>query len=167
MRERRLEIVPMRAEDLEEVLDIERGGHRSPWPPQVFLEEIEREWARLEVLRERSADGSSRVIGFCNYWLVRDEVHLLNVAIHPSCRRRGHGRRFLHHLLGFARGHGCRYVTLEVRRSNLGAVALYEQLGFAAVGIRPNYYVEDREDAIVMTLELACGRGGSGTEQTP
>lgn len=154
MRERRLEIVPMRAEDLDEVLAIERGGHPAPWPAQVFLEEIEREWARLEVLRERAADGSSRVVGFCNYWLVRDEVHLLNVAIHPDRRRQGHGRRFLRHLLDFARAERCRYVTLEVRRSNRAAIALYEELGFEAVGVRPNYYVEDREDAIVMTLEL-------------
>lgn len=149
-----VEIVPMVDADLEAVLEIERAGHRSPWPPQVFTDELHREWARLEVLRE-PGDGDGRVVAFCNYWLVQDEVHLLNLAVHPDRRRRGYGRVLLRHILDFARRHQCRYITLEVRRSNAAAIGLYESLGFQAVGVRANYYVEDREDAIVMTLELA------------
>ena len=99
-------------------------------------------------------DGDSSVVAFCNYWLVADEVHLLNIATHPEARRRGHARRLMDHLLAFARENKCRYVTLEVRRSNTGAQELYRSYGFEAVGVRPNYYVEDREDAIVMLLEL-------------
>jgi [ribosomal protein S18]-alanine N-acetyltransferase len=154
MRARDLEIVPMRLEDLDEVLEIERHGHPSPWPRQVFTEELEREWARIDVLRVRAAEGSSRVVAFCNFWIVRDEIHILNVATHPDWRRRGHAARLLEHLLGFARTSGGRYLTLEVRKSNVGAVALYQRFGFSAVGVRPQYYVENREDAIVMALEL-------------
>ena len=151
---RRLEIVPMRPADLDEVLEIERLSHRSPWSRQVFIEELARDWARLVVLKERRAGGMVAV-AFCNFWVVRDEVHVLNVATHPDERRKGHASRVLEHVLEFAGRHSCRYLTLEVRRGNQGAIKLYRQFGFRPVGIRPNYYVEDGEDAIVMLLELA------------
>jgi ribosomal-protein-alanine N-acetyltransferase len=154
MRQRRLEIAPMREEDLDQVLAIENRAFRSPWTKQIFREELSRDWAYLEVVRERVPSGGSEVVAFCNYWLVRDEVHLLNIATHPDRRRRGYARFLMEHLLDFARRHKCRYITLEVRRSNEAALALYGRYGFEAVGVRPNYYVEDREDAIVMLLEL-------------
>jgi len=154
MRQRRLEISPMCEDDLDEVVAIENRAFRSPWTKQIFREELSREWAYLEVVRERGAGGKSEVVAFCNYWLVRDEVHLLNIATHPERRRRGYGRFLMEHLLDFARRHKCRYITLEVRRSNEAALTLYRSFQFEAVGVRPNYYVEDREDAIVMLLEL-------------
>jgi ribosomal-protein-alanine N-acetyltransferase len=158
MRRRRVEVSPMQRADLEEVLEIERHAFGSPWSRQIFLEELDREWAHLELLRERQKDGRSVVVAFCNYWLVRDEVHLLNIATHPDRRRNGHARALLAHVVDFARRHLCRYVTLEVRRSNVGAIDLYRQFEFQAVGIRPKYYVEDQEDAVVMLLELPGGQ---------
>ena len=144
----------MQRADLEQVLEIELHAFRSPWSRQIFLEELDREWAYLEVLRERQRDGVSRVVAFCNYWLVRDEVHLLNIATHPDHRRHGHARALMGHVVDFASRHRCRYVTLEARRSNQGALDLYREFGFEAVGIRPKYYAEDQEDAVVMLLEL-------------
>jgi ribosomal-protein-alanine N-acetyltransferase len=152
-RQRRFEIVPMRGTDLEDIMDIERLSFRAPWSRQVFVEELDRDWAHVDVLKERSA---SRVLAFVNYWLVRDEVHVLNVATHPEVRRQGHAARLLEHVIAFASRHRCRYVTLEVRRSNAGAIRLYKKYGFRPVGVRPNYYVEDNEDAIVMLLELTA-----------
>jgi ribosomal-protein-alanine N-acetyltransferase len=154
MRERRVEIVPMVEDDIDAVMEIERGAYRSPWSRKIFTEEMHREWARLEVVRERDAHGSSHVVAYCNYWLVRDEVHLLNLATHADKRRHGYGRALLAHLIDFGRRHRCRYVTLEVRRSNTGAIVLYKGFGFQIVGVRLNYYVEDKEDALVMLLEL-------------
>lgn len=150
---RRIEIMPMRLGDLDEVMGIERLSFRAPWSRQVFIEELDRDWAHVDVVKERRGSGW-RVVAFCNYWLVRDEVHILNVATHPDERRKGHAARLLAHVVEFARRHGCRYITLEVRRSNQGAIKLYRSFGFRPVGIRPNYYVEDNEDAIVMLLEL-------------
>jgi len=144
-----LEIVPMVAADLDAVDEIERHSFKAPWPAQVFAEELTREWARVDVARLRG-----RVIGFVDYWLVHDEVHLLALATHPDVRRRGHGKRLLDHLLAFARANPYALVTLEVRRTNVPAVTLYERAGFAHVGVRPRYYAEDNEDALVMTLEL-------------
>ena len=144
-----LVIEPMRVADLDEVDAIERHSFKAPWPAQVFLDELAREWARVDVARE-----GARVVGFCNYWLVKDEVHLLAIATHPDRRRAGIGRRLMDHLLALARARASRLVTLEVRRSNTAAITLYEGLGFVPVGVRRAYYAEDAEDAIVMTLEL-------------
>ena len=147
MRKRRIEIVPMTSDDLEAVMAIEAEAFSFP-------QELERDWASIDLGRERNASGESEVVAYCNYWLVRDEVHLLNIATREGARRKGHSRLLLEHLVDFARRRQCRYITLEVRRSNEPAIALYKRFGFEAVGIRPKYYVEDNEDALVMLLEL-------------
>ena len=152
-RTRATEIVPMRLADLDQVMEIERLSFPNPWSRQIFIEELEREWAHLEVVKERSGRGQ-RVVAFCNYWLVRDEVHLLNIAADPTARRQGHAARLLAHIVIGARRRSCRFVTLEVRKSNRGAIKLYRSFGFRAVGVRHSYYVEDGEDAIVMLLDL-------------
>jgi ribosomal-protein-alanine N-acetyltransferase len=144
-------IEPMRKGDLDQVVEIERLSFRSPWTGQVFLEELARDWARVDVVRD-AVEG--RVVAFGNYWLVTDEIHLLNVATDPLARRAGHASRLLAHIIDFGRRHHCRYVTLEVRRSNAAALRLYRRFAFRAVGVRPNYYAEDQEDAIVMLLDL-------------
>ena len=154
LQQRRFEIVPMTADDLDDIMDIERTSFRAPWSRQVFVEELDRDWAHVDVLRSR--EPRSPVQAFVNYWLVRDEVHVLNVAAHPDARRQGHASRLLEHVIAFANRNKCRYVTLEVRRSNQPAIRLYRKYGFRPVGIRPNYYVEDNEDAIVMLLELTA-----------
>jgi ribosomal-protein-alanine N-acetyltransferase len=168
----------MELTDLDDMMEIERLSFRAPWSRQVFVEELDREWAYVEVICERApqprarrgkttnellearaSSGRRAVLGFINYWLVRDEVHILNLAIHPDQRRRGHASRLLAHVIDFARREVCRYITLEVRRSNHGAIHVYRKYGFRPVGVRPNYYVEDNEDAIVMLLELPEGGG--------
>jgi ribosomal-protein-alanine N-acetyltransferase len=151
-RDRRYEIVPMTEADIDDVLAIEQRASRSPWTRQVFVEELERAWARVELLRERRPGAPP--LGFINYWLVRDEVHVLNLAVDPDARRQGHASRLMEHAIGYAHRQRCRYLTLEVRRSNAGAIRLYRKYGFRPVGVRPNYYLEDREDALVMLLEL-------------
>ena len=140
-----LVIEPMQAADLDDVDAIERHSFKAPWPRQVFVDELAREWARVDVARD-----AGRVVGFCNYWLVKDEVHLLAIATHPDRRRAGVGRRLMDHLLDVARARASVLVTLEVRRSNVPAIALYERLGFQSRGIRRGYYTDNREDALIM-----------------
>jgi len=144
-------IVPMRGGDLDAVMEIERLSFRSPWSRQVFLEELTREWAHVDVVRE---EATGQAVAFANYWLVADELHVLNIATHPQHRRVGHATRLLAHMVETARTYPCRVVTLEVRRSNAVAQRLYRRFAFRAVGVRPNYYAEDQEDAIVMLLEM-------------
>jgi [ribosomal protein S18]-alanine N-acetyltransferase len=146
-------VEPMRAEggDIDAVMEIERLSFRAPWSRSVFLEELSRDWARVDVVR----DGAGAVVAFANYWLVADEMHILNIATHPQHRRAGHATRLLAHMVDIARQVPCRCVTLEVRRSNAAAQRLYRRFAFRAVGVRPKYYAEDQEDAIVMLLEMA------------
>jgi len=146
------DVEPMRLADLDAVMAIEGASFRTPMTAQALLEEMGREWAHIEVVRDRAR---RIVVAFTNYWLVADEVHLLNLATHPEARRAGHASRLLAHIIEMGRRRECRFVTLEVRRSNAAAVRLYRRFGFRAVGVRPNYYAEDQEDAIVMLLDLA------------
>ena len=144
----------MREDDLDQVMEIELASFRSPWSRPVFLEELARPWAFLDVVR---APNHGDVLAFCNYWRVADEVHLLKVATHPEARGLGLGARLLGHIVEFARKHSCRLVTLEVRRSNDVAQRLYRRFGFKSVGVRPSYYADDNEDAVVMMSELGAG----------
>ena len=148
MQQRRFEIVPMRAADLDDIMEIEKLAFRAPWSRQVFVEELERDWAHVDVLRSR--DPKAPVIAFVNYWLVRDEVHVLNVASHPDHRRQGHAARLIEHVIAFAHRERCRYVTLEVRRSNHAAIELYQRDGFRIAGLRRRYYQDNGEDALIM-----------------
>ena len=107
LQQRRFEIVPMTADDLDDIMDIERTSFRAPWSRQVFVEELDRDWAHVDVLRSR--EPRSPVQAFVNYWLVRDEVHVLNVATHPTARRQGHAARLIEHVIAFAHRERCRY----------------------------------------------------------
>jgi len=144
-------IEPLAAADLDTVVEIERLSFRTAWLRQAFEEEMARTWARLEVVRDPI---TGRPVAFADYWLVADELHILNIATHPEARRQGHGARLLRHILDVARKASFRSVELEVRRSNLAAQALYRRFEFQPVGIRARYYEDNDEDAIVMTLRL-------------
>ena len=138
--------------DLDAVLEIERLCFPAPWARQAFADELARPWARLAVLRQST---SGPLVGFCNYWLVADEVHILNIAVHPKARRQGHAARLLRHILEEGHRHQARVASLEVRVSNHAAAALYRKFGFREVGIRPKYYADNGEDARLMDLDLA------------
>ena len=144
-------IQPLTPADLDAVVEIERLSFRTPWLRQAFEEEMARSWARVEILRDTV---TGRCVAFADYWLVADELHILNIATHPEARRQGHGARLLRHILDLARLASYRTIELEVRRSNLAAQALYLSFKFQQVGIRARYYEDNDEDAIVMTLRL-------------
>jgi ribosomal-protein-alanine N-acetyltransferase len=136
--------------DLDAVMAIEELSFPTPWARQAFRDELDRPWARLEVLRQVA---SGTVVGFCNYWLVADELHILNVAVHPNERRRGRAAQLLQHILDEASRSKTRVVSLEVRMSNRAAQALYRKFGFREVGIRPRYYADNGENAVLMDWE--------------
>ncbi len=157
----RLEIRRMHPDDLEEVMVIERAAFRHPWSPELFRRELEHDWSTIlvavEPLTSAPGRGSERIVGFLIYWLVHDEVHVLNVAVAPEHRRRGIARMLMAETEKRAWAANAALMTLEVRRSNQAALDLYRDFDYRAVGVRPNYYVDEGEDAIVMVKELKRG----------
>ena len=140
--------------DLPRLLEIERAGFAFPWSEAQLEAELANAWSVQAVAVEPDAEGRERVLGYVIVWVVHDELHVLNVATDPVHRRRGVGRALLEHAAGVGRARGCRLATLEVRRSNEPARALYRALGYREVGVRPRYYAREGEDAILMSLEL-------------
>ncbi len=119
-----------------------------------LLEELDRAWARMWVAREAAETPVAYLIA----WHVADELHVLNVATRADRRRRGLARALMLHAVAHARAHRVKHVLLEVRRSNVAAIALYRSLGFFAMGVRARYYPDD-EDAIEMVLAFDVETG--------
>jgi [ribosomal protein S18]-alanine N-acetyltransferase len=157
-------IEPMRVEDLDEVLDIERVSFPNPWSRHAFLYELrENRVARLWV--GRAADEpSAPVIAYLCLWLIADEVHVTNFAVQPSLRQQGIGRQLMGTLLELYRQQGATRAALEVRPSNHGARRLYEAFGFRQVGLRRGYYFDTGEDALLMEARLMPDEGAASSE---
>jgi [ribosomal protein S18]-alanine N-acetyltransferase len=131
------------------VQDIERRSFRTPWPAHAYRTELETN--RLATYLVARIEG--RLVGYAGMWVMVDEAHITTFAVDPDFRRRRIGERLLLALLDLARSRRAREATLEVRLSNLPARRLYEKYGFRPVGLRPRYYSDDNEDALIMTTE--------------
>jgi [ribosomal protein S18]-alanine N-acetyltransferase len=99
------------------------------------------------------ARAADRIVAYGGMWLMVDEAHITTFAVHPAWRRQRIGERLLLAFLDLAADRRAREATLEVRLSNLAARRLYEKYGFRPVGLRPRYYSDDGEDALIMTTE--------------
>jgi ribosomal-protein-alanine N-acetyltransferase len=141
------------AADLDAIDEIERHAFPTPWPRATFEAELTRAWARIDVARI-AATSPGALAGFCNYWIVAEEVQILAIATHPDRRRLGVGRDLLLHALAAGRAVGGTRASLEVRRSNVPAIALYERAGFTVAHVRTRYYQDNGEDALVMLAPL-------------
>lgn len=148
-----LHIEPMGFEDLDAVQAIERASFTTPWPPHAYRTELESNWL-ASYLVVRAAD---TVVGFGGLWMMVDEAHVTTFAVHPEWRRQGIGSRLIVALLDIAIERRASEATLEVRLSNLAARRLYERHGFRPVGLRPRYYSDDQEDALIMTTTPLAG----------
>jgi ribosomal-protein-alanine N-acetyltransferase len=139
----------MTAADLPAVQLIERASFTTPWPPQAYRQELEAN--RLAAYLVGTI--GDEVVAYGGVWLMVDEAHVTTFAVHPRYRRRRIGERLLLALMDLSLDRHAREATLEVRLSNLGARRLYEKYGFRPVGIRPRYYSDNQEDALIMTTE--------------
>jgi ribosomal-protein-alanine N-acetyltransferase len=148
-----LRITELLASDIPAVAAIERHSNLEPWTGESFLEELLRPHSCLQVARVRVGYGEV-VAGYICFWLVADEIQILNIAVEEAFRRQGIGRALLLHCLGFGFGKKVRKAVLEVRSSNLAAQHLYRSLGFKAVGQRPDYYGGLKEPAVLMELSM-------------
>ncbi len=138
-------------DDLDAIMEVEERSFAHPWQRQSMVEELNNDVARLKVCRE--PDGR-RIVAFINYWIVADELHVLNVATLPDWRRQGIALMLMEHAMDEGRELGVSIVTLEVRRKNAAAQQLYQGMGFRQVGVRRKYY-DDGEDALLFELQLS------------
>jgi ribosomal-protein-alanine N-acetyltransferase len=141
----------MREADLPRVMEIERAAFSHPWSEEMVRRELRHEFSTVLLATGGEA---GTVQGFAVVWLVHDELHVLNVAVAPEARRQGVARAILDRVEAQGREQGARVAMLEVRRGNQPAIALYLSLGYREVGVRPRYYAEDGEDALVMDKDL-------------
>ncbi len=148
-----LDIGPLTERDLDEVMQIERASFAAPWSVGMFRQDLNFPLARCLAARCAEA-GKRRLAGYIICWFVADEVHITNIAVRRDQRRRGVAARLVGEVLALARGCGMRTCTLEVRMSNEAAKGLYRKLGFEPRGIRPRYYSDNGEDALIMGLDL-------------
>ncbi|WP_168210973.1 ribosomal protein S18-alanine N-acetyltransferase [Persicimonas caeni] len=137
------------ADDLEAILAIEETAHPTPWIAEVFEREMALDWSYLWLFER-----GNKAVGFLVFWVIHDEVHILNVAVDPACRRQGIATAVLVYLVEIAEEHASSFVTLEVREHNQAAIALYESLGFEIIGKREQYYADTGEDAFIMSCIL-------------
>jgi ribosomal-protein-alanine N-acetyltransferase len=145
----------MTFDDLPAVHAIERASFAVPWPDDAYRNEITTN--RLASYVVARADDS--VVGFAGLWVMVDEAHVTTFAVDPRWRGRGVGQRLLLALLDIAVARRAREATLEVRLSNVPARRLYEKYGFRPVGLRPRYYSDNGEDALIMTTDALDSPG--------
>ena len=143
-------IVPVTADHLDQMEEIERLCFSDPWSRRLLSELLENEAAAT--LAAVGEDGT--VLGYAGIQVVLDEGYVNNVAVRPEYRRQGVASQLLEVFRRFGEGQGLAFLTLEVRDSNQAARALYARHGFVEAGRRKNYYQHPKEDAIIMTLEF-------------
>jgi ribosomal-protein-alanine N-acetyltransferase len=136
--------------DLEELVQIEKECFPTPWSRALFAEELKQKGLCYWLKARPMVGVEPQVAAYMGFWKALDEAHITNLAVRPAYRRQGLGRALALHLLDLAKKLGCLRATLEVRPSNAPALKLYESLGFSSVAVRPGYYIDNGEDALIM-----------------
>lgn len=135
--------------DIDVVMRIENESFSLPWSRESYLGELKNNFATYLV-----GDYEGEVIGYGGIWVVFEEAHITNVAVAPEYRKAGVGRALMEELERAARQKKATRILLEVRPSNVAALALYREFGYLTSGLRKEYYSDNNEDAIVMTKLL-------------
>ncbi|TDB39452.1 MAG: tRNA (adenosine(37)-N6)-threonylcarbamoyltransferase complex transferase subunit TsaD [Actinobacteria bacterium] len=145
-----MELRPMELAHMAAALTIESASFNTPWTPGMFAEELaqdDRVWL--------VAIDAGELLGYGGIMLAPDGAHVMNIAVAASARRQGTARALMMALAREAAGRGARRMTLEVRATNTAALELYRGLGFDSLGVRPGYYDDTGEDAVIMWADVA------------
>ncbi len=149
-------IDPLNPDDLPAVMDIERDSFLSPWNVGMFIRELAS--AHSVCLAARMQErGESVLAGYLIFWIILDEAHLHNLAVKKEYRGRGIAGKMLGTMRDLAAKNGVTAQTLEVRKSNSVAINLYRKCGFVVKGVRPHYYTDTDEDALIMWADVCKG----------
>lgn len=144
---RNFEITPMSERHLDEVAALERSCFSQPWSKVLFARELDNAGSYFFV----AVDDSGKVLGYAGAKFVCDEGYITNVAIFPQHRGNGIAKALMGGLIQAGREKNLSFISLEVRKSNTAAISLYKKLGFAEVGQRKAFYLNPKEDALIMT----------------
>lgn len=144
-----LKVEKMTSAHIEEIAKLEKECFSSPWGEDGLKTELKNNFARFYV-----AFSEGRIVGYIGSHNIIGEVYVTNVAVSPEFRRNGVGKTLVKFLIEQMETEKAEFVTLEVRKSNLNAISLYEKCGFEKVGERRNFYEKPIEDAILMTIQL-------------
>lgn len=134
--------------DLPRIMDIERVTLGARWSLGTFQNELSNSASSYMV-----AVQDREIIGYCGYWLILEEAHITAIAVDPKHQGNGYGELLLLSLIDHAERAGAKWITLEVRVSNVAAQKLYEKYGFTSLGKRKAYYQDNGEDALIMWTE--------------
>lgn len=149
-----IDIRPMRDEDLARVSEIDQISFSQPWPDDAYRYELHNNPnSRSFVAEIKKIDKVREVVGVIVVWLILDEAHIATLAVDPCYRGKGIGRKLVAEAMEEAVHQGANVATLEVRASNEAARSLYQDFGFQVVGRRLRYYLDNGEDAILMTAD--------------
>jgi ribosomal-protein-alanine N-acetyltransferase len=139
----------MTLEDVPAVHAIDTLSFSLPWPERSFRFEL----TENPVSRSWVAEVDGQVAAMLVLWLIIDEAHIATIAVHPNFRRQGIGEEIMLYALRAAQDEGAHRAFLEVRAGNTAAQAMYKKYGFEVTGVRPRYYKDNNEDALLMNLE--------------
>jgi ribosomal-protein-alanine N-acetyltransferase len=140
-----IEICPFTEECIDEVYQITFLSFAIAWSINSFTNELNNKFARYVVAKR-----NGKIIGYGGMWIILDEAHITNIAVHPEFRSCGTASLILENLINICKLESAISMTLEVRNSNIPARNLYEKYGFVTEGIRKNYYEDNKEDALIM-----------------
>ena len=143
-----MKIIPMNESHVAQVAALEKQCFSDPWSENSVASELENPLSLWLIAEE---DGA--VCGYVGSQTVLDETDMMNIAVHPDCRRKGIAAALITELVSRLKARGSRVLRLEVRESNFSAIALYEALGFTQLGRRKNYYRNPKENALILGKE--------------
>jgi len=150
----RIRLRSMRMEDVPQVTALDHLSFADPWPQGSFEYELKaNDYSLCLVAEDPDATEGQTIVGALVIWLIVDEAHIATIAVHPNYRHHGVGRRLLAEGLLQAAERGAVKSLLEVRSGNAEALHLYYGFGYKVVGLRPNYYQTEQEDALLLDLD--------------
>lgn len=134
----------------DQILEIENSSFPVPWSARAFEGEINKSISNLWAIISEQ-----RLLAYICFWMFDKEIHILNFAVHPQKRNLGLGKLLLENIIEAGTAGGIEKIWLEVRQSNIPALSIYKKYGFNEAGRRKSYYSDSKEDAIIMTLDIA------------
>ncbi|MCK5553843.1 MAG: ribosomal protein S18-alanine N-acetyltransferase [Deltaproteobacteria bacterium] len=150
----RIRISEITEADLRDVLTIEGLSFSTPWNEEMFKSELYLDFAHNFSGKLNSSGNGDILVGYICSWLFHGEAHILNIAVHPDYRRMGLGTYLMRFFCEFCLTMKVKTITLDVRSSNHPAIKMYRKMGFRKLGLRPHYYADNGEDALIMGLKL-------------